>query len=216
MQNSKKGFSDNYIKKMNKKLKIFYTIVYILTAISAVMGVIFTFVLNKPEFALQETGCIEVSQAAILVVAFLTYIISLCSKGGKDEKMMTLALAVLMYAFIVRELDFERMNLPDWIVAILYGEGRTITVITGFAIAFIGMAMRFKHYFKTCLNFLKTKRAKLLIIGGIFLIIGNVIEHATSWGNLTEVVEEETELLGYCFILSSAILTKKYVDCDSE
>ncbi len=200
---------------MNKTLKTLYSLVFTVTGISAIMGVIFV-AINKPDYALQEIGCIELSQALVLVVSMLTYFLAFFCKGGKFEKMITLFLAVLMYAFIMREIDFEKLGLPDWVVAITYGKGRAIIVTTGFAVAIIGALMKFNQYKKSTLNFLTTKRAALLVLGGLFLVSGNIVEHGTNWGSFTEVVEEELELLGYCTILCSAILTKKYVDANKK
>ncbi len=194
---------------MSKKLKTFYFLVFLLTAISAITGFFLVTVFNRPEFALSESGCIENSQAFILVIAFLTYVSVLISQKNNDEKMITLFLAVLMYAFILREVDFNRMNLPNWAVIILYGKGRNITIVMGFAIAIIGALMNFAHYKKASLDFIKTKRAILLITAGVVLLSADIIEHYTYWGTYTELIEEEVELLAYCIILTSAIFTKK-------
>ena len=73
---------------------------------------------------------------------------------GGNERMITLFFAVLMWAFILREVDFDKMGLPDAAVFMLYGKGRAIPLVAGFSIAIIGAAIKFRHYFKATLSFL--------------------------------------------------------------
>ena len=91
--------------------------VYNLSLICAALSAIF----NHPEWAITESGCLEITQAAILVVALVFYVVALFRKGGKDEKMITLFFAILIYAFILRGVDFDKMGLPEALVYMLYG-----------------------------------------------------------------------------------------------
>ena len=189
-------------------LKQVYNLSLICAALSAIIGVMLMAIFNHPEWAITESGCLEITQAAILVVALVFYVVALFRKGGKDEKMITLFFAVLIYTFILREVDFDKMGLPEALVFMLYGKGRTITLVLGFAIALLGAIVHFKTYIKSTLKFIFSTRGFLIAAAAAMLWTGYFFEHHSNLGATGELLEELFELAGYCLILTSAVKTE--------
>ena len=185
-----------------------YNLSLIRAALSAIIGVVLMTIFNHPEWAITESGCLEITQAAILVVALIFYVVALFHNGGKDEKMITLFFAVLMYAFILREVDFDKMGLPEPLVFMLYGKGRAITLILGFAVALIGALLKFKTYIKSTLKFIFSTRGYLIAAAAAMLWIGYYFEHHSNLEATGELLEELCELAGYCLFLTSALKTE--------
>lgn len=129
-----------------------------ISAITLASAAVSVLAFGDTSWVYSESGALEILQAVLLACAFLYYVAALFRKGGGNERMITLFFAVLMWAFILREVDFDKMGLPDAAVFMLYGKGRAITLVAGFSIAIIGAAIKFRHYFKATLSFLLSAR----------------------------------------------------------
>lgn len=193
---------------MNKYLISTLMINFTISILSIISAPILVFSLNLPEYALTEGGCLEMTQAFVLVCTFAVYVAALMCKGGKDEKMITLFFAALTYAFILREVDFDKMNLPNVLLFMLYGHGRTATLAIAFAIALIGAAIRFKTYLNSTLKFLFSTRGLLIALSCALLWTGYFFERHVE-GAMGEILEETSELIGYLMLLLSSAITLK-------
>lgn len=189
-------------------LKQIYNLSLICAVLSAPAGVASMTIFNHPEWAISESGCLEIAQAVILAVALIFYAVALFHRGEKDEKMITLFFAVLTYAFILREVDFDKMGLPAPLVFMLYGKGRTITLVLGFAMVLLGSLIQFKTYMKSAFKFIFSTRGFLITSAAALLWIGYFFEHHSGLETTGELLEELCELAGYCLILSSALKTE--------
>ena len=58
-------------------IKQLYNLSLICAALSAIIGVVLMTIFNHPEWAITESGCLEITQAAILVVALIFYVVAL-------------------------------------------------------------------------------------------------------------------------------------------
>ncbi len=190
------------------KIRILYISMNVLATISAASAFVFFFAMGKPEWATPENGCLEITQAIILTATLAIFIAALCRKGNKNEKWITLFMAVLCYAFILREVDFDKMGLPDALVFMLYGHGRTAAIVAGFAVALIGAALNFKTYVKSSLRLLFSKRGLLLAASCAMLWTGYFFEHHTKL-ETNELLEEIFELIGYILLLTEAYKTER-------
>lgn len=193
------------------KIRILYTSMNVLATISAASAFVFFFAMGKPEWATPESGCLEITQAVILTATLAIFIAALCRKGNKNEKWITLFLAVLCYAFILREVDFDKMGLPDALVFMLYGHGRTAAIVAGFAVALIGAALSFKTYVRSSLRLLFSKRGFLLAASCAMLWTGYFFEHHTKL-ETNELLEEFFELIGYILLLTEAYKTERIAE----
>ncbi len=184
-----------------------------ISAITLVSAAISVFAFGETGWVYSEGGALEILQAVLLACAFIYYVTALLRKGGESERMITLFFAVLMWAFILREVDFDKMGLPAAAVFMLYGKGRIITLVAGFSAALIGAAMKFKHYLKTALSFLMSARGALMAAACAMLWTGYLFEHVIEVSN-AELYEEGFELAAYCLILASAAMTEKISEAD--
>lgn len=193
---------------MKDKSKVFLMAVFLISTITLAAASISTLAFGETGWVYSEGGALEILQAFLLFFAFLYYAHALFQKNASGERMIILFFAVLMWAFILREVDFDKMGLPSAAVFMLYGRGRTITLVVGFAAALIGAAMRFKHYLKASLSFVFSKRGVLMVAACVLLWTGYVFEHRLEVAN-AELFEEGFELAAYCLILASAVMTER-------
>ena len=149
-----------------------------------------------------ENGLIENIQVILLTISCIVFLIPLATEK-KPEKLILLFCSLLCYSFILRELNFESLDVPNAIKFISYGVGRNVTLTVAFVALFSYAAFRFSYYKNVSIYFIRSKSGILLMVGGIFLIVGDLFEkrpsiiHHVYW-------EELFELCGYCFILLSA------------
>lgn len=193
---------------MKDKSKTFLMAAFSISAITLASATVSVLAFGDTSWVYSESGALEILQAVLLACAFLYYVAALFRKGGGNERMITLFFAVLMWAFILREVDFDKMGLPDAAVFMLYGKGRAITLVAGFSIAIIGAAIKFRHYFKATLSFLLSVRGTLMAAACALLWTGYLFEHRLEVPN-AELYEEGFELAAYCLILASAAMTEK-------
>ncbi len=194
---------------LSAKWRVFLAVIYAIAAIILICAGVSVFAFGNSSWVYTESGAIEMSQTVLLVLTFLCFVYAFFANPHSNERMITLFFAVLTWVFLLREVDFERLGLPEFMVLLLYGKGRAITVIVGFAIAFIGAATRFKNYVEKSKSFMLSSRGVLTVMTGVFLVIGSFFEHNFRSAN-SEFFEEGFELLGYlCFITSSVLTIAK-------
>jgi hypothetical protein len=150
-----------------------------------------------------ENGLLENMQVGLIAASCFFFLTPLALKM-KPEKLTHLFCFWLCYSFLVRELDIERLDAPDFLVLIGSGMGRNIILALGF-ISLTGYGFsKFSYYKEVGLAFLKSMSGLLLMLGGLFLVIGTLFEISSSI-NQNVLFEELFELGGYCFILVSAL-----------
>ncbi|MDP2179695.1 hypothetical protein [Methylicorpusculum sp.] len=150
-----------------------------------------------------ENGPLENMQVGLIAISCFVFLTPLALKKS-SEKLTHLFCFWLCYSFLVRELEIERLDAPDFLVLIGSGIGRNIILAVGF-ISLTGYALsKFSYYKEVALAFLKSKTGLLLMLGGLFLVIGTLFEISSSI-NQNVLFEELFELGGYCFILVSAL-----------
>ncbi len=160
--------------------------------------------LQDPSFSSEES-VLEWSQAVLIFIAMIVYmVVGLAQKN--PARMIALFFAVLCYSFILREVDFDKMNLPDAAVFMLYGGGRYVTLALGFGITLGCAALNWKRYFLAAWNFVFSKEGLLIALAAAFLWLGYFFEHKFDVAN-DEFWEEFCELLGYACLLSSALFS---------
>lgn len=179
------------------------------SAIALVIGAgISIFAFDNTSWTYTETGCFEIAQDVILVFALITFVLASLSKGNSQEKLITVFFAILTYAFLLRELDFEKMGLPEWSVILFHGKGRNITVALAFVVVGVLALRNYKHYISKSMEFMLSKRGALMVSAGALLLVGGIFEKCTSLNNY-EFFEEVFELCGYFLYTSAAIITYK-------
>lgn len=159
------------------------------------------FILNDAT-VYSENGPLENLQAIVLVICTLAFLIPVAQNKG-SAKLILLSCSWLCFSFVLRELDVERLNVPYVIKLIGSGGGRNAMLALGFLALLVCAAAKFSYYKKAGILFLKSKPGILLMLAGVFLVIGDVFENSHSIIH-NVFFEESFELLGYGLILLSA------------
>ncbi|GAB5500959.1 MAG: hypothetical protein PsegKO_32700 [Pseudohongiellaceae bacterium] len=110
----------------------------------------------------------------------------------------------LCTSFVLRELDVERLNVPELIKPLGSGVGRNI-LLAASLIGIMTVALRsFKTYRVASLTFLRSSSGILLISAGGMLLLGGVFDELKMLRHNT-LLEESAELCGYCLILLASM-----------
>ncbi|MGR8981342.1 MAG: hypothetical protein ACU84H_14790 [Gammaproteobacteria bacterium] len=157
-----------------------------------------------------EHGLLENIQAIVLAVAILAFLVPIAIEDRSD-KLILLFFTLLCFSFLLRELDVKHIDAPK--ILILIGSG--VVRIAILAVAFIAIAayaaFRFSHYKNEAFRFLKSKVGGLLIMGGVFLWIGEFFEKKKPIMHYV-FFEEISELFAYFCILLSAFMVNSRIN----
>ena len=157
-----------------------------------------------------ENGLIENIQASPLAVACAVYLATVALEKRSD-KLILLFCSLLCYGFVLRELDIEKFDVPRALVFIGSGVGRNMTLAVAVAgICLYAALTDLPRYRNTVAKFLRSMPGVLLVAGGVFLIIGDLIEKNKMIANAV-FAEEMAELLAYVLILLSSIAGNSFL-----
>jgi len=151
-----------------------------------------------------ENGLIESTQVYLLALACGIYLATLALEKRSD-KLLLLSCSLLCYGFIVRELDIETFAVPQALVVVGSGVGRTmILALVIVAIGLYAALTDLAHYRKAAAEFLRSRPGVLLMAGGVFLVVGEFIEKSKILPH-GDFFEEMAELFAYLLIFLSSI-----------
>ncbi len=122
-----------------------------------------------------DNGLIENSQAVLLGIACLVYLAA-AAIGKKSDKLIHLFCSVLCLSFLLREMDVEDFNLPPAVVFLGHGIGRNTMLVTAFIAIAVYAALHHSYYTETVVRFTRSRTWRLLIAGGVLLLIGGLID----------------------------------------
>lgn len=175
--------------------------IYLVIGLSALNGLFFFLTSNGGNrWIYDENSVIENIQAGALMLSFIA-LISASPFRIKFTRWLTLFFAATCMAMFLREVDVEDLNVPNIIKLIGSGTGRDLIMGT----CFIALTIHFLRYYrhKTAMikPILKSRVAILSIIGGLFLVFGEIGEELGM-----QLFEELAEMTGALLILTAAIL----------
>ena len=157
-----------------------------------------------------ENGLVETLQVYLLTAACGVYLATFALEKRSD-KLLLLACSLLCYGFIVRELDVETLAIPQAFILMGSGVGRTVTLAVAIAaICLYAVLTDPAHYRKAAAEFVRSRPGVLLMMGGAFLIIGELIEKS-KLGTSRVFLEEMAELVAYVLILLSSIAGNSFL-----
>ena len=159
------------------------------------------FVLNQTTIY-KENGLLENAQVLILSFACLTFLLSAVHRQ-RNDKLLFLFFALICLSCVLRELDVEDLNVPDFLIFIGSGIGRNVILTIGFMAIFIYAAFNFAHYKEISRKFLYSKNCLLIIGAVIFLCIGSLFEKLSTVPHHV-FYEEILELAGFLLVLLMA------------
>jgi hypothetical protein len=187
----------------------------IITATALSLWVVFTLwatnlVMNNNTHIYAENGLLENIQAGILAITFVVYLVN--SAVEKNScRLILLSCSLLCYAFLLRELDVEKFDIPSVLQMLGSGIGRNLTIAIAFFALFFYAARYFSFYKAEVVNFLRTRPGSLLIMAGVFLVIGSVFEDIYAITHHV-FIEESLELFAYGLIMLSSLSVNSYIN----
>ncbi len=154
-----------------------------------------------------ENGLLENIQVLTLLATCIIFFIPTISQK-REDKLILLFFSFLSLAFILREIDVERLDVSSILVFIGSGIGRNTLLGIGFIAIFAYAIVNHTYYKKFLKPFFTSKGGVLLVLAGIFLLIGDRFENYDTM-YIHVFIEEMFELLGYLFMLLSALIFSK-------
>ena len=163
-----------------------------------------------------ENNLLENTQAIVLMFVFFLFLRPLFDPL-RGDRLIAVFFAILTLAFLLRELDIEKFDLPKILILLGSGNGRNILLASGF-LSTLGFALfKFRYYLDLARCFLRNRTGFVTLIAGLFLIVGDMFEKIDVPYHV--LYEESLELLGYAFLLSAAarlsrreVKTSRFID----
>jgi hypothetical protein len=167
-------------------------------------------VMNNNTHIYAENGLLENIQACILAITFVVYLVNSAVEKNCC-RLILLSCSLLCYAFLLRELDVEKFDIPYALQMVGSGVGRNTTIAIAFLALFFYAARYFSFYKVEVVNFLRTRPGSLLIMAGVFLILGSVFEDIYAITHHV-FIEESLELFAYVLIMLSSLTVNSSIN----
>jgi hypothetical protein len=175
-----------------------------LSRLLAALGIIFfassAFAGGAASDISKENGPLENAQVGILCVGGIIFLLH----AGRSERAFRgvfLMGFLLCLSFILREVDLDRLAVPQWVALVGSGVGRNILVTSGWlAIGVLSFKSRdtiIRQFKPLILSYV----GLLVVISGGFLLLGALIEEM----EIDPLYEEMAETIGYIFLLVGAV-----------
>ena len=151
-----------------------------------------------------ENALLENLQVSILAISGIVYL-WLGGKAGATEKFLHLALALLSFSFISRELDMERLPVPAFVQLVGSGAGRNLllTVLWTWLLVTLFKKVADKRQFIA--DYLLTPGCLLLAFAFSLLIFSALIDRQLIPLKEARLFEELAETNAYILVLLPAL-----------
>jgi hypothetical protein len=157
-----------------------------------------------------ENGLLENTQACILAITFVIFLVNSAIEK-QASRLILLSCSLLCYAFLLRELDVEKFDIPYILQMLGSGAGRNTTIALGF-FALTSYASRYFAFYRAEIaSFLRTRPGSLLLMAAVFLVSGSVFEDLYAITH-HEFIEESLELFAYVLILLSSLTVNSSIN----
>lgn len=152
----------------------------------------------------KENQLLENLQGILLFIAGLTYAQAILHVQ-KPYRLLPMGGALLCLSFLLRELDVEKFDLPQWIILLGSGYGRNIMLVSLWLLVVGLLVKNYKHWLPVALDLLFSRTGIFAILGGLLLILGSLFDDEVFDVKMYQFYEELSEMNGYYFILLSAL-----------
>ncbi len=160
-----------------------------------------------PDVVAEENGVLENTQVALLLLSGLVFVV----QSFRVERNLRFILwmgAWLSPSIILRELDIEKLAVPQWVIAIGSGTGRNL--IMGFGwIALCLLAIKSYPELKGSFRRIARSRTAILVYSAVtMLLLGSLFDHGSISEDQSKFWEEIFETFGYFILLLAALFSK--------
>ena len=158
----------------------------------------------------RENGVLENTQVALLLLSGLIFAVQ-SFRVERNYRFIPWMGAWLSPSMIFRELDIEKLAVPQWLIWVGSGTGRDL--IMGFGwIALCVLAIKSYSAWKGSFKIIIRSRMAIFMYSSVaMLLLGSLFDHeliATDQGKLWE---ELFEIIGYFLLLPAALFSKSIV-----
>lgn len=187
---------------MFRSLRTAYIAILAVFSLVLVWSIYTVFVLGDAS-VYAENGPLENLQTALLVASGILFA-TRALRGAFPDRLLLWCCVWLCTSFVLREVDVERLDVPEIFKAVGSGVGRN-TLLAASLLTIVAVALRnFRDYRLAALAFLKSRNGNLLMMTPALLLLGAVFEELDMLYHYT-LYEESAELFAYCFVLAASL-----------
>lgn len=187
----------------NPRFKSILLLLPLLVLVSIFYVLTFTFNMHD---IYAENHAMEDLQVTLIALAGLTSLFSYRHISERWQYWYCITLTLLCYSFLLRELDIELFNVPQLIITLTSGLGRTIILAMGWSVVIFYMLRYFNLYRRTHVILLQTSAGRLLIISAAFLFLSYLFDRQLEFTHHV-FYEELVEVCAYyCLFIAAYFL----------
>lgn len=158
-----------------------------------------------------ENGLMENLQALFLALACVGYTLAIPKVHGR-HRLLTSFLALLMFAFVFRELDVDKMDVPEIFIFFLAEKGRAFYFVP-LVFMFLALLKDIKHYVKYIGLYLSSVTMVYFAIAAVLLIVfSTAFDKKWMGGAYSYYWEEAVELPAAILFFLSAVFVSRDLD----
>ena len=169
-----------------------------------VAGLLF-FAFGDSQSIYKENGLMENLQACCLVISCLLFFVA-GLRLQPTLRYVVFFFSWLSFAFLLRELDIEKLNVPEIVILFGAGKGRAVFLIPLFVLMFF-ILKNSKHYFKNLTVYIGSAMGIYIVFAALLLIAGWPLDKAAFDIPYRVFFEEVFELAGYYFLTIAALIS---------
>lgn len=181
---------------------------FIALALAICGGFIYLYIFHGLHYLADENGWLENLQVATLVLAMLGFAGN-AFKLSSRARMQCSFFAILMWLFIMREVDFDKLNIANWLIFLLAEQGRALFYTIAFGLLFYELA-HWKFYWNTRHIWLgRSFFAYITIAAWVLIIFSTGFEKQIFDVPHHQLFEEVSEAFAYFLLLGAAVFAQK-------
>lgn len=192
----------------------FYMRVLLLLSVWTVFPVASAFAGSADELA-RENGILENIQVVLLLLSGLIFLV----QSFRVERTFRVILWMgtwLSPSIILRELDVEKLAVPQWIISIGSGTGRNLIMGVGWIVLGLLALKSFPELKGAFRKIARSRMAAFMLASVLMLFLGSFFDHGYISSDKGKLWEESFEILGYCLLLPAAFLSKSIFPISAE
>ena len=153
----------------------------------------------------QENGVLENMQVALLLLSGLIFVV----QSFRVERSFRFILwmgAWLSPSIILRELDVEKLAVPQWMIAIGSGMGRNLIMGIGWIALCVIAIKSYSEWKGSFKRIARSRTAIFMYSSATLLLLGSLFDHG-SMADQGKLWEEAFETIGYFLLLPAALFS---------
>jgi len=155
----------------------------------------------------QENGVLENTQVELLLLSGLVFAVQSFSVERNLRCILWMG-AWFCLSCILRELDIEKLAVPQWVIWIGSGMGRNLIMGFGWITLCVLAIKSYPELKGSFGKIVRSRTAILVFIAGTMLLLGSLFDHALIMAERGKLWEEAFETLGYFLLLLSALFSQ--------